>query len=81
MQTATTHSLSHELSPIQRLAQRLRRPPISLNGLASLSETDLNWLNQQIDRLALEDEQRIRQQLQQKMPLPLRWVFLNRLRK
>lgn len=66
-------------TPLQQLAQRLRRPPVSLNGMAQLSDGELNWLLHQIDQMEADEDQLIRQHLHHKMPLLLRWMMLKRL--
>jgi hypothetical protein len=67
-------------TPLQQLAQRLHRPPVSLNGMTHLSDGELNWLLHQIDQMEADEDQLIKQHLQHKMPLFLRWVILKRLR-
>ncbi len=60
---------------LQRLAQKLRRPPAGLNSLACLSPEDFARLEALVDRSCEQLDARGQQELQHALPWPLRSLF------
>jgi hypothetical protein len=57
---------------LQRLAQKLRRPPAGLAPLARLADADFARLETLVDRSTAQLEARSRQELEHALPWPLR---------
>lgn len=65
---------------LQRLAQSLRRPPLSLSALAGLPPEQLVWLEQQVRHACQRAEDELRRDIDKAMPWPLRLMLPRRLR-
>ena len=64
-------------SELEKMAQQLHRPVMSFKGFKHVSEQDMNWLNQQLQRTIQLENQRINKSLFQ-MPFFLRFLFKNK---
>ncbi|ESK55021.1 hypothetical protein [Acinetobacter tjernbergiae] len=64
-------------SELEKLAQQLHRPVMSLKDFSYISEQDMNWLNQQLQQTVQSENQKINKSLFQ-MPFFLRFLFKNK---
>ncbi|ENU25932.1 MAG: hypothetical protein LWW88_15210 [Acinetobacter sp.] len=64
-------------SELEKMAQQLHRPVMSFKDFKHVSEQDMNWLNQQLQRTIQLENQRINKSLFQ-MPFFLRFLFKNK---
>jgi len=60
---------------LQRLAQKLRRPPAGLAPLGRLADADFARLEALVDRGSLQLEARSRRELEHALPWPLRGLL------
>ncbi|MDO3664884.1 hypothetical protein ABE427_10170 [Acinetobacter higginsii] len=59
---------------LERLAQQLHRPVMSLQPFSQLSNHDLAWLNQQLQQAIKNEDQKMNRSVYQ-TPFFLRWLF------
>jgi hypothetical protein len=60
---------------LKQLATRLRRPPLSLSALSSLTPEQLTWLEKRVSASCQRDREQIRTELRLALPWLLRWLM------